>query len=106
FDRHACALREILQHRMRRITYERDSAIAPVRHWIPIAQYPAAPVARFFEHAPGKRRQMLEMCQQLVAVAGLVVAFGRALAMECRHDVEELPITQRVMDHVALRSCP
>src|SRR5689334_643595 len=41
---HAGALREVLQHRMRRVTEQHDAALRPSLHRIAIAQHPHLPV--------------------------------------------------------------
>src|SRR5206468_9903801 len=77
-DRHAGTLRQILQHRMRRIAKERDAAAAPVLDRWPVAQDPHAPALDLAEEEThwlaGLGKSLVELGRITKAVPALLVA--------------------------------
>jgi aminocarboxymuconate-semialdehyde decarboxylase len=100
--RHGRALREVLQHEVRRIAEQRHRSVAPVIHRIAEAQHPAP---EFLGHAHQVHRLfavMREERQHFLRRSLFVVPAGGVLADHRGDEVEKFPAAQRVVDDVGV----
>ena len=106
FHRHAGALREILQHRVRGIAQQRDTAVDPALDRIAVAQYPELPVLAM---ANDILRTLVDMRETLHHfVVGHRLAGDRLgrVVVAGDDEVEHFPARQRIMHEMAFRAGP
>ena len=64
--RHAGALREVLQHRVRGIAQERDAAVDPALDRVAVAEHPELPVLAVADDLLGPRVDVLEALEHFL----------------------------------------
>ena len=106
FQRHAGALREVLHHRMRRVTQQRGRAVAPARDRVAVGRAPSAPRGRPVEQLARARMHALEVRQHFVLAAVAHAPLLLLAAVEGDDQVVLLAVAQRVVHQVAVRAGP
>src|SRR5436190_4581716 len=105
-ERHARALREVLEERMGGVAEQRRAAVRPGRDRLAVGGRPAPPALRQVEQAARARADAVEVREHLLPAAfahapGLGIA-----AVEGDDDVVLVAAAQRIVDEVAVRSDP
>src|SRR3546814_4095143 len=106
FHGHAGALCEILQHRMRSIAKQGDSAINPAFNGFAVAQNPELPVRPMFDDALRRWMNMLEPLPDLLHRAGFARNGLLDVVMTGHDEIEDFPALEGIMHDVAFRHGP
>ena len=105
-QRHAGALREILQHRMRSIAKKSDTAVDPTLHRIAVAQYPEPPVPAVADNIFRAIVEVLEARHHLFIGHRLAGDRFRCIIVIGDDEVEHFPARERIVNDVAFRTRP
>ena len=105
-QRHAGALREILQGRVRGVAEQHDAAVDPLLQRIAVAQHPELPVLAVADDVLGALMDMDKAAHHLVVGNALARDRLRRVVVVGDDEVEHLPARQRVMHDVAFRPGP
>src|SRR4030095_1858899 len=106
FERNACSLRQILQHRVSGTAERRRAAVTPAVDRIAVGRRPALPRRRFVEQLAWPVTDLGEVRHHLVARSFAHAPLLLLAAVKSDHDVVLLAPAQRVMNEMAIRTHP
>ncbi len=105
-DRHAGALRQRLQGRMRGVAQQRDAALAPMPDRVAVGDRPAPVEVHHRQQRLHRRMRIPVGPVEFRPVARDVATLGIGRSPEHRNDVEQRTVAERIGDHVEAGTRP